>query len=99
MYYHVITISYSSAAMKYFCSVEEEFPFYWGILPTIKGLPLERAHVEGNIVFVDNKEGVLAENIYKFVGFCLEFRQGLLHVNVICFDGMMEHIRTNGEKQ
>jgi len=56
MYYYVITVSCYNAAMKYFCSVEEEFPFPWGILPILKGLRFERMHMEGNIIFFDNKE-------------------------------------------
>jgi len=56
MYYYVITVSCYNAAMKYFCSVEEEFPFPWGILPILKGLRFERMHMEGNIIFIDNRK-------------------------------------------
>jgi hypothetical protein len=42
--------------MKYFCSVEEVFPFPWGIIPILKGLRFEREHMEGNIIFIDNRK-------------------------------------------
>jgi len=56
MYYHVITVSCSNAAMKYLNAVEEVFLIPWGKSPILKGLPLERVHMEGNIIFVDNRK-------------------------------------------
>jgi hypothetical protein len=56
MYCCVITVYYYNAAMKYFGSVEEIFLIHWGILPTLKRLRLERVHMEGNIIFIDNRK-------------------------------------------
>jgi hypothetical protein len=55
MYYYVITIACSIIAMYYFCLVEEVFPFPWGIIPILKGLAFERLHMEGSIIFIDNR--------------------------------------------
>ena len=61
MYYHVITVSCSNTAMKYLNAVEEVFLIPWGKSPILKGLPLERVHMEGNIIFVDNRKLVTCQ--------------------------------------
>ena len=46
MYYYVITVSCYNATMKYFCPVEEVFPFPWGNISHFKGLPFERVYMK-----------------------------------------------------
>ena len=42
--------------MDFFCCAEEVFLIPWGIIPKLKGLRIERAHVEGNTIFIDNRK-------------------------------------------
>jgi len=46
--------------MKYFRFVEEVFLIQWGIMPSMKGLTFERVHMEGNIIFIDNRKHLMS---------------------------------------
>jgi hypothetical protein len=73
MYYYVITIACSIIAMYYFCLVEEVFPFPWGIIPILKGLAFERLHMEGSIIFIDNRKKEIKRRLFSSPTKC-EFR-------------------------
>ena len=67
MYYHVITASYANATMNYFCFGEEVLLIPWGIIPILKGLRFERVHMEGNIIFIDNRKLQMSLVVRQFV--------------------------------
>jgi hypothetical protein len=84
---------YDYVLTDFFCCAEEVFLIPWGIIPTLKGLRIERAHVEGNTIFIDNRKlqiNLMVKNsTYNYLAISshqnLGLRKEVLNINVFEF--------------